>query len=76
MINLYQTFRSLSPEQPLDRVQITAVDGNQYRVITLTGQAYIATGEGAYVVGDYVFVRGTRIDSKAPANPVSITIEV
>lgn len=67
MANLYKTFLSLVPTDPLLVGDVQAVDGD-VAVVELPGGGLI-NARGAAKVGDRVFVRAGAIEGAAPALP-------
>lgn len=71
--NLFQAFKKVFPDQPLQVGEVTAVDGD-LATVTLPGGG-VLQARGAATLGAQVFVRDGVIEGEAPALPL-VVIEI
>jgi hypothetical protein len=73
---VWRKFLDLLPSEPRLVGVVAAVVSTGRFSVQLTGGGFVqVVGEGAYSVSDRVFIKGKKIESKAPAL-TSLTIEV
>ena len=65
MFNLFQLFKSLIPQEPVQIGTVIAFSGGVARVELPGGGLLYARGQAS--VGQRVFVRGAAIEGQAPA---------
>ncbi len=71
--NLFQAFKKVFPDHPLQVGEVTAVDGD-LATVTLPGGG-VLQARGAATLGAQVFVRDGVIEGEAPALPL-VVIEI
>ena len=73
--NLFQAFKKVSPDHPLQVGEVTAVDvDGDLATVTLPGGG-VLQARGAATLGAQVFVRDGVIEGEAPALPL-VVIEI